>query len=107
MRTNLNDLLKNRYIICSCEGIAEKTIMNLLIDNDKICFCRADLINHEFTTLRKSSDIVEKFLTVEYGRDITILRILDREKDNFAIPKVYTCRRTWLSSKNRTERRTG
>lgn len=32
--------LADGYVICICEGAAEETIMNLLLDHDCLCFTR-------------------------------------------------------------------
>lgn len=93
MQNALSNLLKDSYIICSCEGIAEKAIIDLLLDNNQLCFSREDLIHGECTTCRKGSDIAQEFLTQDYGRSIAILRIIDREKDKFVIPQIYKMNR--------------
>ena len=36
-----------KYIACICEGTAERVIMNLLLDNDKLNFVREDLLEEE------------------------------------------------------------
>ena len=89
MQTALRDLLANKYIICSCEGVAEKTIIDLLIDNGRLCFSRDDLVDNECTTLRKAALIADEFLHRDYERDVVILRILDNANEAFKMPKLY------------------
>ena len=89
MQTALKDLLTNKYIICSCEGTAEKTIIDLLIDNGKLVFNREDLVDGECTILRKAALIADEFLHRDYERDVVILRILDNANETFKIPKLY------------------
>lgn len=36
-----------KYIACICEGAAEKAIMELLLDADKLTFTRDDLLDGE------------------------------------------------------------
>ena len=93
MQTALSDLIVGKHIICSCEGTAEKTVIELLMDSDKLCFNRKNLIDNECTTLRKAKDIANEYLTREYELEIVILRIIDREKDNFKIPSTYLLNR--------------
>lgn len=92
MRTALKDILSKKYIICSCEGVAEETIINLLLKSGKLCFTENDLVNRNVTLLRRADEIAETFLKQEYSREIVILRIVDREKDNFKLPKIYSLR---------------
>ena len=89
MQTALKDILQNKYIICSCEGVAESAIIKLLLKAEKLCFKECDLVGHEVTRIRKAEEISETFLKQEYTREIVILRIVDREKDNFQLPKIY------------------
>ena len=49
------DMLANGYIMCICEGAAEETIMNLLLDHDCLYFTRDNLVGHSITRKRKAS----------------------------------------------------
>lgn len=93
MQSVLSDNLRDKYIICSCEGTAEETIINLLLDNEELCFKREDLVDKSVTRYRTADEIAREFLNREYEREITILRIIDRANDIFKLPKVYTIRR--------------
>lgn len=42
-----------KYIACICEGGAERAILDLLLDYDKLIFSRKDLIEEEILKLRK------------------------------------------------------
>lgn len=86
---SLKDFLFGKYIICACEGIAEESIIDLLLDNDKLCFKRDDLVQKKCTRIRTGDKIASEFLNQEYEKDIVILRILDRENEKFKLPKVY------------------
>ncbi|MBR1760105.1 MAG: hypothetical protein IJ741_02850 [Schwartzia sp.] len=85
----LKEQLKGKYVICSCEGAAEEAIMDLLIDNGLLCFCREDLICRECTRIRDGKRLALKYLGTEMERDVVILRILDREKEKLNLPEVY------------------
>lgn len=93
MQSALSDNLGDKYIICSCEGVAEETILNLLLDNEKLCFKREDLVDKSVTRYRTADVIAKEFLNREYEREIVVLRIIDRAKDVFKFPRVYTVRR--------------
>lgn len=86
----LKSRLAGKYIICSCEGNAEEAIIDLLLAHDKLCFKREDLIRGKCTQLRKSTDIAQEYLRQEFERGIVILRIQDREKDKFKLPRHYS-----------------
>lgn len=36
----------SKYIACICEGTAERVIIDLLLDNDRLIFSRDDLLEH-------------------------------------------------------------
>ena len=90
MQTALSEFLNDKYIICSCEGTAEEAIIDLLLDNSVLCFSRDTLVDNQITRLRKADKIAEEFLNREYQKDIAILRIIDRDKDKFKLPRIYT-----------------
>ena len=81
--------LTGKYIICSCEGVAEETIIDILLDNDRLCFKRDDLIGKKSTRIREGKNIAREYLCRAYEREIVILRILDRETEKFSLPKIY------------------
>lgn len=93
MQESLSELLIGKLIICSCEGVAEQTIINLLMDNERLCFNRNNLVDGDCTRIRPAVEIAKNFLTRAYSQDIAILRILDKENDVFKIPKVYQINR--------------
>lgn len=89
---SLKDLLAGKYIICSCEGVAEKTVIDLLLDSGRLCFERKDLVRESCTRIRTGTKIAQEFLNQEYEKDIAIIRILDREKENLKLPRIYAIR---------------
>ena len=93
MRPVLSDLITGKYIICSCEGTSEESIIDLLLDNGKLWFIRCDLVDEKITRIRTGDKIAQEFLGREYSKDIVILRIIDREKDSFKLPRAYTLNR--------------
>ncbi len=40
------------YIACICEGSAEKAILDLLLDNNKLIFERSDILEEEVLSCR-------------------------------------------------------
>lgn len=84
---SLKDKLAGKYIICVCEGNAEEAIIELLLEHDLLCFKREDLIGKACTQIRKGDRLAEEYLNQAHERNIAILRIQDREKENLKIPK--------------------
>ena len=93
MRPVLSDLISDKTIVCSCEGTSEESIIDLLLDNGKLCFSRCDLVDEKITRIREGTEIAQEFLGREYSKDIVIFRIIYREKDSFKIPRDYTLNR--------------
>ena len=81
--------LKEEYVICICEGAAEQTIIELLLDHNSLAFAHDNLVGREVTRKRKSSEIQSSFLNRAYQRRVNILRILDSKKDSFKLPSLY------------------
>lgn len=79
------DMLADGYVICICEGAAEETIMNLLLDHDCLCFSRDNLVGRSITRKRKASEIEREYLQRGYTKSVVILRILDSRSENFRL----------------------
>ncbi len=94
MQQTLKSALKDKYIICSCEGTAEKTIIDLLLDGGFLCFTREDLVGQEVTTLRKGYEIEKEYFHVAYEKELVLLRILDRPREIIRFHKQYVDRCT-------------
>lgn len=80
-------LLEVNYIIISCEGAAEREIMNLLSDNDKLIFSKEKIIT--ITNYRKAEDIQENYLMRYYDGKVLLLRIIDSRREKFRLQKPY------------------
>ena len=78
-----------KYAACICEGGAERAILDLLLDNDKLIFGRDDLIDEEVLRCRKGKDFEEKYLRKGFSEKITVYRILDSRSEHFKLSKAY------------------
>lgn len=78
-----------KYIACICEGSAERAILDLLLDNDKLIFEREQLIEEEIISCRKGKDFEEKYLRKGFEEKITIYRVLDSRREKFNLSKAY------------------
>jgi len=75
------DIAPNDLVACICEGKTEKTILEILLDGNTLCFSREQLLNGEILSgkYRKSLNFQQDFLTLDYeGQKIVILLIQDR-----------------------------
>ncbi len=73
-------------ILIMCEGNDEKTIIDLLLDNNKLIFTREDLIGstpYHIRQLKHSSIITD---LKHYGKEVIIFRIGDKQNDKLKIP---------------------
>lgn len=77
------------YIACMCEGGAEDAIMNMLLDNDLLCFSREQLLHEQTIRRCKAKDFEQRYLGREYEKQITIIRVLDSRGENFNLRAAY------------------
>lgn len=77
------------YIACICEGSAEKAILDLLLDNNKLIFERGDLLEEEVLNCRKGKDFETKYLRKGFTNKILIYRFLDSRSEKFKLSKAY------------------
>ena len=70
-----------------CEGTNEETLINLLLDKNKLKFSRSDLIGLKPYHARQLTHPVIITELKHYNGPTTILRIGDSQKDELKIPK--------------------
>ncbi len=78
-----------RYVACICEGAAERAILDLLLDEDKLIFNRDNLIDNEIIKDRKAESFERKYLGKGFEEKITVLRILDSRWEEFNLGEAY------------------
>lgn len=92
------EILDGDYVICSCEGAAEETIINLLLKNNMLIFDTNNLVDGEITRIRKAKRIEEQFLKRSYKKKIHIIRILDSKNEKFNLSKIYKLKPNMIDS---------
>lgn len=78
-----------KYIACICEGGAERAILDLLLENNKLIFEKENLIEEEILRCRKGKDFEERYLKKGFSEKITVYRILDSRRENFKLSPAY------------------
>lgn len=76
------DVAPEDLVACICEGSAEKTIIEILLNNDKLRFTKKQLLSGAILTkkYRNSVSFQNDFLTLDYEeRKIVIIVVQDRE----------------------------
>lgn len=79
----------SKYVACICEGGAEKTIIELLLDSNSLIFSYDDLLEGEILRCRKARDFETQYLRKYFNEKVTVLRILDSRRERFALSKAY------------------
>jgi len=89
MRVSLSDVIKNKSIVCCCEGTAEREILSMLMEADRLIFGLNDLLDKQFDRKRSWEYVKDKYLGMRHERQIVILRVMDRNTESFKIEKQY------------------
>ena len=82
-------MANDKIIACICEGNAESSILNMLIDADKLIFTRNDLLDGEVLRCRNDRTFEDKHLGKGFSKKIVVYRILDSRREEFRLRKVY------------------
>ena len=82
-------MANDKIIACICEGNAESSILNMLIDADKLIFTRNDLLDGEVLRCRNARTFEDKHLGKGFSKKIVVYRILDSRREEFRLRKVY------------------
>jgi len=81
--------LDNKLILCFYEGNAEKEILDMLMDNDKLIFTKKELIDEDFQKRISVKKVVQKYLKFDYDKDVAIVRVIDSKTEQFKLKKPY------------------
>ncbi len=79
----------SKYVACICEGGAEKAIIELLLDANRLIFTYDDLLDGEVLGCRSADSFEKQHLRKGFTEGITVLRILDSRRENFNLSKAY------------------
>ncbi|MFO7887697.1 MAG: hypothetical protein R6U59_05200 [Eubacteriales bacterium] len=85
----IDKVLKDKYILCICEGNAEKDIMNILLEDGLLIFNREDLIEDKVHKRMSVKKIEDNYLGLSYNKELVILRIIDSRNEKFTLSKAY------------------
>ena len=78
-----------KFKACICEGAAERAIMDILLENELLIFSKSELIDDDIIRCRDAKEFESRYLRKVFDDQISVIRILDREKENFKISKPY------------------
>lgn len=92
MSTDLEHL-KKEHVIVIYEGESEKAINEILYNNNKLIYkpvSKSERLIRKFTGTRNAKKFANENLNKDYeDTPVNIVRILDSEKENFKLGKVY------------------
>ena len=74
---------------CICEGGAEKAIIEILLENDRLVFNKSDLLDEKIIRNRSGKDFEERYLNMSFSKKITVYRVLDSRKEKFKLREIY------------------
>lgn len=79
----------SKYVACICEGSAERAIIKLLLDENRLIFTWDNLLDGEILRCRNARMFEEQHLRKGFTGTITVLRILDSRREQFKLSKAY------------------
>jgi hypothetical protein len=79
----------SKFKACICEGAAERAILDILLENDLLIFSKKELIDDDIIRCRDAKEFESRYLRKIFEHKISVIRILDREKEKFNISKPY------------------
>ncbi|SDQ13221.1 hypothetical protein LHA31_11765 [Carnobacterium viridans] len=76
-------------IACIYEGTAEKVIIEILLDANKLIFNKEDLLNEELIKRIKPKQFQSNYLNQDYEKKIKVIRVIDKKNEGFKISAPY------------------
>jgi hypothetical protein len=81
--------MDDTIIACICEGNAEHAIMDILLESDAIVFKKEQLLYEKIIRTRSAQQFEQDYLRMNFGKKITVYRILDSRREKFKLSKLY------------------
>jgi len=88
--------LSQSHVILSCEGGAEKAIAKILLDGGVTIFSDPDN-DVQITGVRSAKRIEEEYLSIDYEKNVAVVRFLDSRNENFKLGRLYRDNTTVVS----------
>lgn len=79
----------DEYVACMYEGEAERAILDILLDNDKLIFTREELLEEEPIARCTVKDFERRYLRKSFQGKISLLRVIDSRNEQFNLSKAY------------------
>lgn len=79
----------DEYVACMYEGEADRAILDILLDNDKLIFSREELLEEEPIARCKPKDFERRYLRKSFLGKISLLRVIDSRTEQFNLSKAY------------------
>ena len=74
-----------KYKACICERAAENAIIDILLDHNLLIFTREEMLEEEVIRCRDGKHFEEKYLRKGFLDKISVIRILDSQRENFKL----------------------
>ncbi|MBC1523067.1 hypothetical protein HB884_02495 [Listeria booriae] len=83
---------ENDIIACICEGSSERTLIQLLLEENQLIFSSEQLLQGQTLTgtYRKPSKFTDQFLTMDYGGQKVAMFIIQDNKTPYSIKAPYS-----------------
>ena len=78
-----------KYVACIYEGSAERAILELLLEADKLIFTWDDLLEGELIKCRSAKNFEAQYLRKGFRSKITVVPVLDSRNEVFKLSKAY------------------
>lgn len=89
-------LLTTRYVLFSCEGVAEQVVITKLIEEDRIVVPDDKVVRDRdgqpWTRLKKAKDVQREYLWTDYPNGLVVARIVDVNPGRLVFDKPYRLR---------------
>ena len=98
MTEDIKELLRSHYVLISLEGTCEQVLIDVLLSANKLVIPKENLVTDPnqgtpYTRLKRSSDIRDVFLGLDYqmgdNSELVLARITDVNPGRFSLPALY------------------
>lgn len=81
--------MNDEIIACICEGSAEQAILEILLEDNKLEFCKEQLLERKILRCRSAKSFENQYLSKGFSKKVKIYRILDSRKEKFKLSTLY------------------
>ena len=77
------------YVACICEGANERSIIDMLLNHNKLSFDREQMLENKVLIRKNIAEFQRRYLNFEYDKPVNVINIHDSRRERTSLGASY------------------